>query len=240
MGQRRVHGGDRSTMKRAADEGSPPEDQPKDSVKRSKLEGFGEQAISIDPNRFDYLKPFLEASDDDLEPMQKSVIKFFDKVFAAVPAVEDGATPNALARAMEAAMSEACPPAGSKEYKAKFKTLSFNLKKNVSLCEQMLSGAETPTEVCKLSVKDLASDDKKARLKQLHEEALKNASMPVVPTDTTDQWQCDKCGEKKCTYYQLQTRSADEPMTTFITCQNCGNNWKDWEVDHENQISNLV
>ena len=51
-------------MKRAADEGSPSEDQPKDSVKRSKLEGFGEQEIRIDPNRFDYLKPFLEASDD--------------------------------------------------------------------------------------------------------------------------------------------------------------------------------
>ena len=30
----------------------------------------------------------------------------------------------------------------------------------------------------------------------------------------------------KCTYYQLQTRSADEPMTTFVTCINCGNRWK--------------
>lgn len=23
-----------------------------------------------------------------------------------------------------------------------------------------------------------------------------------------------------------QTRSADEPMTTFVTCTNCGNKWK--------------
>jgi transcription elongation factor S-II len=29
-----------------------------------------------------------------------------------------------------------------------------------------------------------------------------------------------------CTYYQLQTRSADEPMTTFVTCVNCDNRWK--------------
>jgi transcription elongation factor S-II len=27
---------------------------------------------------------------------------------------------------------------------------------------------------------------------------------------------------------QMQTRSADEPMTTFVTCVNCGNKWKFW------------
>jgi len=39
-------------------------------------------------------------------------------------------------------------------------------------------------------------------------------------------FQCGKCKESKVTYYQLQTRSADEPMSTFISCVNCGNNWK--------------
>lgn len=42
----------------------------------------------------------------------------------------------------------------------------------------------------------------------------------------TDEFKCRKCGERQCTYYQLQTRSADEPMTTFVSCLNCGNNWK--------------
>tara|TARA_B110000008_G_C16977766_1_gene566774 strand:+ start:3720 stop:4244 length:525 start_codon:yes stop_codon:yes gene_type:complete len=42
----------------------------------------------------------------------------------------------------------------------------------------------------------------------------------------TDEFKCFKCFARKCTYYQLQTRSADEPMTTFITCINCGNRWK--------------
>ena len=42
----------------------------------------------------------------------------------------------------------------------------------------------------------------------------------------TDQFTCYKCRSNKCTYYQLQTRSADEPMTTFINCLNCGNRWK--------------
>ena len=42
----------------------------------------------------------------------------------------------------------------------------------------------------------------------------------------TDEFKCYKCHKRQCTYYQLQTRSADEPMTTFITCLNCGNRWK--------------
>ena len=42
----------------------------------------------------------------------------------------------------------------------------------------------------------------------------------------TDEFKCYKCKKRQCTYYQMQTRSADEPMTTFVTCLNCGNNWK--------------
>jgi transcription elongation factor S-II len=42
----------------------------------------------------------------------------------------------------------------------------------------------------------------------------------------TDTFKCRKCHTNKCTYYQLQTRSADEPMTTFVTCLECGNRWK--------------
>ena len=37
---------------------------------------------------------------------------------------------------------------------------------------------------------------------------------------------CGKCKGKKTTYYQMQTRSADEPMTTFVTCHGCGHKWK--------------
>jgi len=39
-------------------------------------------------------------------------------------------------------------------------------------------------------------------------------------------FKCGKCKKNKTTYYQLQTRSADEPMTTYVTCLNCNKNWK--------------
>ena len=38
---------------------------------------------------------------------------------------------------------------------------------------------------------------------------------------------CSGCKKKsKCDYYQMQTRSADEPMTTFMTCLECDRRWK--------------
>jgi DNA-directed RNA polymerase subunit M/transcription elongation factor TFIIS len=43
---------------------------------------------------------------------------------------------------------------------------------------------------------------------------------------TIDIYQCKKCKQNKCFIHQSQTRSADEPMTTFITCTVCGNHWK--------------
>ena len=42
----------------------------------------------------------------------------------------------------------------------------------------------------------------------------------------TDIFLCKKCHKRECTYYEMQTRSADEPMTIFITCLNCGKHWR--------------
>ena len=43
---------------------------------------------------------------------------------------------------------------------------------------------------------------------------------------STDMFTCRKCKSKKCTYYELQTRSADEPAPIFVTCLDCGKNWR--------------
>ena len=42
----------------------------------------------------------------------------------------------------------------------------------------------------------------------------------------TDQFRCNRCNKRQCTYYEMQTRSADEPMTIFIRCLNCGKQWR--------------
>lgn len=59
------------------------------------------------------------------------------------------------------------------------------------------------------------------RTKELQMEANSKLS-----EDYEGMLKCGKCKGKKTTYYQMQTRSADEPMTTFVTCHDCGNKWK--------------
>jgi hypothetical protein len=42
----------------------------------------------------------------------------------------------------------------------------------------------------------------------------------------TDQFKCLKCKKRETIFYEVQTRSADEPMDLRVYCLNCGNRWK--------------
>ena len=39
---------------------------------------------------------------------------------------------------------------------------------------------------------------------------------------TSNAFKCNKCGESRCQVTQKQTRSGDEPATTFVECMECG------------------
>ena len=45
---------------------------------------------------------------------------------------------------------------------------------------------------------------------------------------SSDDFMCrkPKCRSKRCSHYQMQTRSADEPMTIYVTCLDCGSRYK--------------
>jgi DNA-directed RNA polymerase subunit M/transcription elongation factor TFIIS len=59
----------------------------------------------------------------------------------------------------------------------------------------------------------------------LAEKAKRDAYTTKLVATTAD-FKCYKCNKNECTYYQLQTRSADEPITTFVTCVNCEAHWR--------------
>ncbi|KAI9029657.1 transcription elongation factor S-II [Phycomyces nitens] len=113
-------------------------------------------------------------------------------------------------------------------YKAKVRSLALNLKKknDSSLRDKVVSGDLSVKNLCSMSVEDMASEDDKARDYRLAEEALFKARGAGSAQAETDMFMCGKCKGRKCTYFQMQTRSADEPMTTFVTCVLCSNRWK--------------
>ncbi|KAI7837502.1 hypothetical protein COHA_008693 [Chlorella ohadii] len=104
-------------------------------------------------------------------------------------------------------------------YKAKFRQLHFNLKDaaNPDLRRKVLSGEVAPDVLLDLPAEELASDAKKEENARIREKKLFDAAPSSAKQATTDQFQCGKCKQRKCTYYQMQTRSADEPMTTFVS-----------------------
>jgi len=62
------------------------------------------------------------------------------------------------------------------------------------------------------------------RLKK--KELMLEAAKVKQDEDYAGMFKCGKCKSKKTTYYQMQTRSADEPMTAYVTCLDCNNRWK--------------
>lgn len=112
--------------------------------------------------------------------------------------------------------------------KAKYRSLMFNLRdgNNPDFRRRVLLGHIKPERLINMNTAEMASDKRQNENKKIEEKALFDCERGGQPKATTDQFKCGRCGQRKCTYYQMQTRSADEPMTTYVTCVNCNNHWK--------------
>lgn len=99
-----------------------------------------------------------------------------------------------------------------------------NHVKNPRFRTRILHGEFQPNQVARLLPYDIFPE----KWKTLLDEKFKiDKNLYETRTEAaTDIYKCGKCHKRVCTYFQLQTRSADEPMTTFVTCLNCGNRWK--------------
>ncbi|XP_052475071.1 transcription elongation factor A protein 3 isoform X10 [Carassius gibelio] len=114
------------------------------------------------------------------------------------------------------------------KYKNRVRSRISNLKdpKNPNLRKNVLAGAIELRRIATMTAEEMASDELKQLRNVLTQEAIREHQMAKTGGTTTDLLQCGKCRKKNCTYNQVQTRSADEPMTTFVLCNECGNRWK--------------
>ncbi|KAF5909041.1 transcription elongation factor A protein 2-like isoform X6, partial [Clarias magur] len=114
------------------------------------------------------------------------------------------------------------------KYKSRLRSRISNLKdqKNPDLRRNVLCGNISCERIANMTAEEMASAELKEIRKALTKESIREHQLSKVGGTETDMFVCGKCKSKSCTYTQVQTRSADEPMTTFVMCNQCGNRWK--------------
>ena len=114
-------------------------------------------------------------------------------------------------------------------YLCKLRSIYANLKsdsyiQNKEFKQKVLSNEIDPKTIATLSIYDIFPENWKALF---DEKARKDKiKYEFKPEAMTDVFKCRKCGSRSCSYYEVQTRSADEPMTQFVNCLDCNNRWK--------------
>ena len=116
-----------------------------------------------------------------------------------------------------------------KLYHSKILSIYSNLKsdsyiKNDTFLQKIKEKKIKPDEIGTLSVYDIFPDNWKELLNA--KSKRDKIKYELKPEAMTNLFKCRKCGSRETSYYEVQTRSADEPMTQFITCLKCDNRWK--------------
>lgn len=94
---------------------------------------------------------------------------------------------------------------------------------NTYLIKRFLNGDFNEFELCKLT-SDEMFPDRAAELQHLYKTEIEVYGLDKNVDDGI--LKCGKCKSYKTTYYEMQTRSADEPTSKFCTCHNCGHKWR--------------
>lgn len=140
---------------------------------------------------------------------------------------EGCASPEELAEELEEAIYQEFRNTDMR-YKNRVRSRVANLKdtKNPGLRMNFLVGVIPASRLAVMTAEEMASDEMKSLRHKFLKEAINDAQLATVQGTKTDLLKCGKCKKRNCTYNQVQTRSADEPMTTFVMCNECGNRWK--------------
>jgi transcription elongation factor S-II len=112
-------------------------------------------------------------------------------------------------------------------YTTRAQSLEFNLRhpRNPALRERVASRALGLKRLVDMTPQEMFPElwepvYQRVAVRQLRREAAKHA--PAAGSYT-----CSRCKSDHTVYVAMQIRSADEPMTIFVSCLNCGKNWKD-------------
>lgn len=114
------------------------------------------------------------------------------------------------------------------KYKNRIRSRVINLKdsKNPKFRESVRLGIITPDRLATMASEEMANEDLKNLRAKFTQESIDDHQMARTQGAKTSLLTCSKCKKNNVSYSEMQTRSADEPMTTFAYCMECGHRWK--------------
>lgn len=108
-------------------------------------------------------------------------------------------------------------------YVDRLRSIYLNLK-NAEFKKLIIEKEITPQQLAHMTHQEMNPEHWKEYIERKMKRDMSMASSKIEAS--TDLFTCKKCHSTRCTYYELQTRSADEPMTIFVTCLDCGKHFK--------------
>lgn len=96
---------------------------------------------------------------------------------------------------------------------------------NKTLINRLAAREFLPHEVAFMAYPELAPETWREPQERINKKMEKMCE--ISKEGITNKFTCARCKRTECRYYELQTRSADEPMTKFITCTFCQKRWKE-------------
>ncbi|KAL0207422.1 hypothetical protein P9112_012050 [Eukaryota sp. TZLM1-RC] len=113
------------------------------------------------------------------------------------------------------------------KYRGTYRTLKSAFLNNSDLIQLVEDGHISPQKLVSMTPQEFLTETQKKYYEDISDKRKQMAMLHDTDGGSfTDMFKCGKCGQRKCTYTQKQTRSADEPLTNFVLCLSCGNRWK--------------
>ncbi|GBG34013.1 Transcription elongation factor A protein 1 [Hondaea fermentalgiana] len=181
--------------------------------------------------------PGLAAISPPADSKRKKICDLIAKIFKEDEAVYGEDKARLAAVHVESSMCEV-HGASTEPYKSMYRTLKANLGRFPQLRHDIIEGRLPTNELVRMSPEQMLPKEKKEEkdkemqevfqasqqdwLDKNREEIMKAAGVDV----NGGLYTCSRCNSKKTTHYQKQTRSADEPMTVFVSCLSCGKRWR--------------
>ena len=100
----------------------------------------------------------------------------------------------------------------------------FNNLSSSTIIDGLTSGDILPQSIAFMTHQEIQPDKWNSLIEKKTKRDASKCDKKVGAS--TAMFTCSRCKSKNCTYYEMQTRSADEPATIFITCLNCDKHWR--------------